>query len=260
MADAAPFSFGPALSARQEAIVPARQGATRVLRHVRSALPLLPLPIEQLIADDGAELAAAPEPAPPPVGAEELAAAVALARAEGRAEGESAAQAEIEAGLERRRCAAAEAIAQALAQMQGEDQARLARRAGASRELALALARAIVPRALERAPLADVEAMLRELVARLADQPRLHLALAPDLVDPGRELLEVLAREAGFAGQLAVEGDPGLGAGDARLTWRHGRAIRDLAVIEREALAVADAWLPAADAQSATSEGSESLE
>lgn len=251
-----PFSFGPALKPCEGSVIPAGCGASTFGRQSGRGVPLLPVPVEELIANGGAAPVPEPEPAPPPtVGAEELAAAVALARAEG----EAAARDEIEAALEQRRCAAAEAIAGALARMESAHAARLDERAGASLELALALARAIVPRALERAPLADVEAMLRDLVARLEDQPRLHLALPPDLVAPGRELLEGLAREAGFSGELTVEGDPDLGAGDARLSWRHGRAIRDLAAIEREALALAAAWLPAADEQSATSEGSESL-
>jgi flagellar assembly protein FliH len=257
MATVVPFSFGPALDPGDGALIRVTRGAFRAARHAERAVPLLPVPVEELIDDHRDEPAAEPEPAPPPpmVGAEEVAAAVALARAEGRAEGEAAARAAIMASLEQRRSEAASAIARALVGLQSEHRDRLVEGAGATRELALALARAIVPRALERAPLADIEAMLRELVARLEDQPELELALPPDLVAPGRRLLEELAREAGFSGALTVEADPGLRTGDARLSWRHGRAIRDLAALEREALAVVDAWLPAADEQSETSKG-----
>ena len=55
----------------------------------------------------------------------------------------------------------------------------LAARAGASRDLALALARALVAQALARQPLADIEAMLRELVLRLEGEPWLEVACRP---------------------------------------------------------------------------------
>jgi flagellar assembly protein FliH len=238
--------------------------ATRSASHsppeARPGSALLPPPIEKLIAAEE-DPVAAPEPAPPPaIGAEELAAAVALARAEGRAEGEAAARAELAASLDRQRGAAAAALAGALAGMEERYQAWLDARAGASRELALALARALVPRALERAPLADIEAMLRELVERLEGEPELHLALPADLLAPGRELLEAIAGDAGFTGRLTAEGDPALGPGDARLSWHRGHAIRELAAIEREALAVVAAWLPPLEEQREISERSGSLE
>jgi hypothetical protein len=119
----------------------------------------------------------------------------------------------------------------------------------ATRDLALALARALVPRALERQPLADTEAMLRDLLVRLEQQPRLTLALPPALVDAGRRTLAAIAAEAGYRGELVVEPDQTLGAGDARLSWRGGSAERDLAELEREAIALIDAWLPATSAE-----------
>lgn len=191
------------------------------------------------------------DPTPPArtFSAGELDAAVAAARAETAAATEVSVRAEVEAHIAARHAAALEQIAAGLAAHQAAFEQALAARGAASRDLALALARALVPRALERQPLADIEAMLRELLIRLEGQPRLTLALPPDLVDAGQRTLAALAAEAGYRGELMVEPDRTLGAGDARLSWRGGSAERDLAELEREATALVDAWLPETAAQ-----------
>ena len=187
----------------------------------------------------------------------ELEAALAAARSETAAATEASVRAELEAATAARQAAALEHIAAQLsAHQRALDQA-VAARAAASRDLALALAQALVPRALERQPLADIEAMLRDLLIRLEREPRLILALPPALVEPGRQLTVMLAAAAGFRGELVVEADAQLGPGDARLSWSGGTAERDLAALEHEALAVIDAWLPepAADDQVASTNG-----
>ena len=142
-----------------------------------------------------------------------------------------------------RQAAALERIAAELGAHQAALDRAIAARASASRELALALARALVPRALERQPLADIEAMLRDLLIRLEGEPRLTLALPPALVEAVQRLAVQSAAEAGYRGELVVEADPRLGPGDARLSWPGGTAERDLGRLEREAVAVLDAWL-----------------
>ena len=174
----------------------------------------------------------------------ELEAALAAARAEATAATETSVRAELEAGMAARRTAALERIAAQLSAHQLALDRVIAARASASRDLALALARTLVPRALERQPLADIEAMLNDLLIRLEDEPRLTLALPPALVEAGQQLAGEIAAEAGYRGELAVEPDAQLGPGSARLSWPGGNAARDLAWLEREALAVVDAWLP----------------
>jgi flagellar biosynthesis/type III secretory pathway protein FliH len=174
----------------------------------------------------------------------ELEAALAAARAQAAAAAEAKVRAAIEADMAARQTAALERIAAELAAHQVELDRALAARAAASRDLALALARALVPRALERQPLADAEAMLRDLVIRLEGQPRLTLSLPPALVEAGQQLAREIAAQAGYHGEMAVVPEAQLGPGDARLSWPGGYAERDLALLEREALAVVDAWLP----------------
>jgi flagellar assembly protein FliH len=127
----------------------------------------------------------------------------------------------------------------------------LTARAGASRELALAVARARVTKAHALQPLADIEAMFREVVARLEGHPRLEVRLPPDLVVAGEAALMRAAAAAGFQGELRILPEPKLGPGDARIAWQEGAARRDLARIEAEATALVEAWLPAGDDRTA---------
>src|SRR5690606_17752843 len=184
-------------------------------------------------------------PPPAPTFSEaELGERIAAAVAEAETATAARVRAELDASIAARQAAALERIAAELATHQARFDGWIAARATASRELALALAQALVPRALERQPLADIEAMVRDLLERLEHQPRLTLALPPDLADQGRRLLERLAGQVGYRGELLVEPDPSLATGDARLHWQGGGAERDLAELERAAIALVDAWLP----------------
>jgi flagellar assembly protein FliH len=191
------------------------------------------------------------DPAPPArtFSEAELDAALATARAETAAATEADVRAKLEAEIAARQAAALERISAGLTALQAAFDRALAARAPASRDVALALARALVPRALERQPLADIEAMLRDLLVRLEGQPRMTLALPPALLEVGQRTLGALAAEVGYRGELAIEADGTLGPGDARLAWRGGRAERDLAELERAATALVDAWLPASAAE-----------
>jgi flagellar assembly protein FliH len=186
----------------------------------------------------------APEAPAPTFSANELARALEAARREARGEAAATVRAELAASLEHREAQALGALAAQLAAAGSALERTLAARAGASRELAVALARALVPRALALQPLADVEAMLQSLVRRLEGQPWLEVSLPPELIATGEAALARVAAEAGYQGELRVLPEPGLGPGDARVRWQDGAAERALARIEAEAVALVDAWLP----------------
>jgi flagellar biosynthesis/type III secretory pathway protein FliH len=195
--------------------------------------------------------AAVPEaPAPTPTFSEaDLARALAAARRDAWVEAETALRAELAASLEQREAEALGTIAAQLAAAGAALEQALAARAGACRELALALARALVPRALALQPLADIEAMLQSLMLRLDREPRLEVGLPPALTTAGEAVLGRLAAATGYRGELTVVAEPGLGPGDASVRWRDGAAERDLARIEAEAVALVESWLPHDDHQ-----------
>jgi len=173
----------------------------------------------------------------------ELAAAVAAAQDEVAATTEAKLRSELQASLEHRQAAALAAIAEQLVHAQEGLASCLAARAQASRDLALAMAHALVPRALAQQPLADIEAMLRDCLGRLEREPWLELRLPPDLVESGQALIAKVASDLAYRGEVDVVPDPGLGAGNAKLCWQEGAAVRDLDRIEAEAVALVDAWL-----------------
>ncbi len=196
---------------------------------------------------------AAPTPPPPTFSEEELASAVEAARQQGHAAAEADVRAAMLASLEHRQAEALAAISEHLAASQDALDRVLATRAGASRDLALAVARALVAKAMARQPLADIEAMFREVVVRLEGMPWLELRLHPSLAEAGQAALAGAAEDADYRGELRVIPDAKLGPGDARLTWQDGAAERDLGRLEAQATALVEAWLPTAGGQAARS-------
>jgi flagellar biosynthesis/type III secretory pathway protein FliH len=189
-----------------------------------------------------------PEPSPPSptFSEEELSLAVEAARQEAHAAAEGKVRTEMLASLEHRQAEALSSISERLAASQEALDRILGARVGASRDLALAVARALVAKALARQPLADIEAMFREILVRLEGLPWLELRLPPTLVDAGRAALARVAEEADYRGEIKVVPDARLGPGDARLTWQDGAAERDLGRLEAQVTALVEAWLPAA--------------
>lgn len=189
------------------------------------------------------------EPAPALYTQAELDDALAAEREMAASEARAEVAAEFEARLKNRLAGALERSAEQLEALVRASDASAAQRAEV--DLAFALAQAILPHALARAPLADIEAMLLDLLPRLEAEPRLELVLAPELVEAGRRMAEELAGHAGFAGALVVSATAGLAPGDAQVKWCHGRAVRQIARVTAEveaALATLDEVAPEANA------------
>jgi flagellar assembly protein FliH len=245
-----PFSLGLRLDDGPGPIAGSARARPRPVRPraaIRFDYPSLETPVATEPPPAAVVALAPPPPAAPTFSAEELRAAVETARQEAVAATEVKLRAETLASLEHRQAEALSAIRERLAASRETLERMVAARAGASRDLALALARALAAKALTRQPLADIEAMIRELVTRLDGMPWLELRLPPDLLDAGEAALARAADEAGYRGEIRVMPDARLGPGDARLIWQDGAAERDLASLEAEVVALVDAWLPAAD-------------
>jgi flagellar assembly protein FliH len=197
-----------------------------------------------------------PEPAPettseptgqpaPSLTPADLEAAVAEARAEAVSATASRVRAELEASLKAREVLALEALGRQLDERQAAYLGALAELRDEAREVILEVARAVAPGAFARAPLANVERLLEELVPSLDAQPRLELKLAPGLAAAGREGLARIAAASGFQGEIVVEPDPSMAPGDARLSWQGGAAERSTQTLTEEALRIARGWLGA---------------
>ena len=154
-------------------------------------------------------------------------------RADAHSEGARAAEVRaLEAVAQGAREAGA-AIRQALAQS-GRDIEKI--RAEAA-QIAFAVARKLVPAALDALPAADVERALREAIHQAIGEPRIVLRASPRVIEALNGHIAEIAQEEGFEGRIVTAPDPAIRGADCRIEWRGGGAERSEAAMA-EALSV----------------------
>ena len=157
---------------------------------------------------------------------------------------------------------AARASAEALRQVNAKLQALLARldaesealREDAAR-LAVAAARTIAGKALERYGADTVEACAKEALADLRAEPRIAVRVAPALADPIAERLYAFAQAEGLEGAIMVRADEDIATGDCVLEWRAGAVERTAADIDARIAEAVNNWLANPDAADAAEDG-----
>lgn len=195
------------------------------------------------VADEAPPAPQPEEPPPPPAptfSEAEMEAAKAEAFAAGKAEGE---RAEAAAAAAR----TAEAIEQAVALIASADGRIAEACAGAERrsvEISLALMRALLPDLLRRRAIEEIEALLRESLTSLLDEPRLVIRVADEVLDLLNARIGALASRSGFSGKVILLAEDGMGPGDCRIEWADGGIERNSARTLREAQAVVARLLP----------------
>lgn len=151
---------------------------------------------------------------------------LAAARADGVAQGQAQARAEAEADDSRRLTVACEAIAARLAELFRETEAIGAAAAREATELAVAVARKLLPETCRRQGLTEMEGMLAGVMQHLPHQPRLTVAVHPDLAAAAAERTTALAADRGYAGRIVIVADPAVDEGACSVEWAEGGAIR----------------------------------
>lgn len=148
------------------------------------------------------------------------------ARADGVAQGQAQARAEAEADDRRRLTVACEAIAARLADLFRETEAIGAAAAREATELAVAIARKLLPETCRRQGLTELEGVLTDVMRHLPQQPRLTVAVHPSLAAAASERTAALAAERGYAGRVAIIPDPSVAEDACTIEWADGGAIR----------------------------------
>jgi len=105
-------------------------------------------------------------------------------------------------------------------------------------QLAVAVARKLVPVALDALPSADVELALREALHQGIGEPRIVLRANPRVIEALNGCIDEIAHEEGFDGRVIAAADPALKGADCRIEWRGGGAERNQAAIEQELAAI----------------------
>jgi flagellar assembly protein FliH len=156
---------------------------------------------------------------------------LALGLADGRATGRAEAHAEAEASDRQRLVRTLDAIAKALD--------RLARAADAVQaaaqcdgiEIALAVARKVLPEYCRRHAATEIAGVLRQVLGQLRDEPRLIIRAAAAGSAELRAQLQPVVEAAGFTGEFAVVSDAAIADGDCRIEWSSGGAERETALM-----------------------------
>lgn len=176
--------------------------------------------------DDGANHEAEEEaqetelPPAPTFGEDDISAARAQGFVDGRTEG----IAEMQAAIDQR---ISSLLADMAAQLDtlGEAQRATAREVERrTMEVAVAIARKIVP-AVARPHAEDaIESVLRDCLPKLMDEPRIVIRVHPTVLEELRAKVDTLAMKTGFPGDIILLGDDDLNDTDCRVEWADGGA------------------------------------
>ena len=143
----------------------------------------------------------------------------------------------------RRQAEALDAIQDRMAGIADAQGVAIERVADQAAGLALAIARKVAPALMRRQPLAELEAMIRDFLQQLIDEPRVVVRVPDALLDGLKERIDGLATACGFSGRVILLPDAGLARGDCRLEWADGGAERDTGATWRAIEATIDRLL-----------------
>ncbi len=170
------------------------------------------------------------KPLPPKFGEEDLE----RARAEGHASGKEIGTQEAMQSIEQQIAKTMNAVStqlSGLSQAQVESHARQGREA---LEVALTVVRKIFPGLAERHGLAEVEAVVRDCLERLREEPRIVIRVADAVLDQIEARIGKIVVRAGFEGKIVYLAQDGMNPGDVRVEWADGGAERDSERLWRE--------------------------
>ncbi len=96
-------------------------------------------------------------------------------------------------------------------------------------ELALAVARKLVPELMLRQPFGEIEALVTECFRQLTSAPHVVVRVNDMLHETATAQLTEIARTRGFDGRLVVIAEPEIALGDCKIEWADGGVVRDQA-------------------------------
>ncbi len=146
----------------------------------------------------------------------------------GRAQGEADANAKIE----RRLAAVIGQASERMADMSKKFADLEARLEAEAVEVAVAIARKLAPALIAREPLAEIEALVVDVLAHVRSAPHVAVRVAEDLVEPAGRRLKDIAEQRGFTSRLVILPAPELKADEVRVEWADGGVALDSKAVE----------------------------
>ncbi|MFA6280428.1 MAG: FliH/SctL family protein [Bdellovibrionales bacterium] len=95
-------------------------------------------------------------------------------------------------------------------------------------EIALVIARKIMPTFVARHGLEEVESIVAKIVTEMSHEPRLVFRVNEAQFDDAKTRINAIAESAAYAGKLVILGDPDLGPSECRVEWADGGIERDI--------------------------------
>ena len=175
-------------------------------------------------AQEAAERAAQepPEPEPERFTEDDLAAA----KAAGFAEGEAAGRAAMERSAERQLAQVLEQVPGQLPDLIGAQKQSDADLAEHAVGIVMTLAHKLLPELARRRGLAEIEAVVRDCLVDMLDEPRLVIRVSDEMLDMVRARLDPMVADTGFEGAIVCMADAAMGPSDCRVDWADGGAER----------------------------------
>lgn len=99
-------------------------------------------------------------------------------------------------------------------------------------EVAVAVAKKLVPELMTREPFAEIFALATDCFRHLVAAPHVVVRVNEWLHQGARDELERITHASGFNGRLVVLAEPDIAVGDCRIEWADGGVKRDQAATE----------------------------
>lgn len=147
---------------------------------------------------------------------------VARIRAEAIAEGRAAGHAAATQEREQRMAESLQRLGQGLSGLAERQKASNAAAEQAALRLAAMLIGKVAPHLIAQGANARIEALLREMLPKIHDEPRIVVRLPDDLIDLMTPRIEAVARGSAFEGRIIFLGQPDMKAGDCLIEWADG--------------------------------------
>lgn len=172
-----------------------------------------------------------PPPPPPPTFSE---AELENARRESLQQGRREATAEAEASRERHVADLLQTISREFSTLFAAEDLRNAQYEAESVRLTLATIQRLFPAMNQKYGLEEIQRTISEVLESQREQAVIKLEVQPDYVEIIQEHVKRVLKQGNMAGSCQVLGNHALGAGDCRMSWENGGALRDSAAIAED--------------------------
>jgi flagellar assembly protein FliH len=121
-------------------------------------------------------------------------------------------------------------------------------------EVAIAIARKLAPALIAREPVAEIEALVVDVLSHVRSAPHVVVRMAEDLLEPAGNRLKQIADQRGFANRLVLLPAQDLKPDEVRVEWADGGVERDRDAIEARISEAVTRYLARGGAAAITSE------